>query len=252
MTVSMTGFAAAKGHGAGHSWSWDLRSVNGKGLDLRLRVPEWIDGLEPALRAELSRALQRGNVSLALKVMRDGSDGTDTRINTTALAGVLAALHQVEQAAMEAGVTLGGDPPGPMFWPVWRDGGECCRNRHGGVASGDLGDLSALIAAFTAMRQAEGQALNAVVAAQLAMIGNLVADGLREAEARRSVSATNLRDALRRVLDNVDGLDEQRLAQEFALAGGKERCDRGVGPAFGPYRCRRFLACRQRTGWPEV
>ena len=66
MTISMTGFAAAKGQGAGHSWSWDIRSVNGKGLDLRLRVPEWIDGLELALRGEIAKALGRGNVSLSL------------------------------------------------------------------------------------------------------------------------------------------------------------------------------------------
>lgn len=50
MTISMTGFAARKGQGAGHGWTWDIRSVNGKGLDLRLRVPDWIDGLEAALR----------------------------------------------------------------------------------------------------------------------------------------------------------------------------------------------------------
>ena len=72
MTISMTGFAAAKGQGAGHGWAWDIRSVNGKGLDLRLRVPDWIDGLEAALRSELGRALQRGNVSLSLKVVAEG------------------------------------------------------------------------------------------------------------------------------------------------------------------------------------
>ena len=55
MTVSMTGFAARRGQGAGHSWAWDIRSVNGKGLDLRLRVPDWIDGLEQALRAVESK-----------------------------------------------------------------------------------------------------------------------------------------------------------------------------------------------------
>ncbi len=53
MTISMTGFASRKGQGAGHAWMWDIRSVNGKGLDLRLRVPDWIDGLELALRGEL-------------------------------------------------------------------------------------------------------------------------------------------------------------------------------------------------------
>ena len=60
MTLSMTGFAARKGQGAGHTWAWDLRSVNGKGLDLRLRLPDWVDGLELALRGELAKVLGRG------------------------------------------------------------------------------------------------------------------------------------------------------------------------------------------------
>ena len=64
MIVSMTGFAGRTGQGAGAAWSWEVRSVNGKGLDLRLRLPEWIDGLEPLVRAELARRVQRGAVSL--------------------------------------------------------------------------------------------------------------------------------------------------------------------------------------------
>lgn len=57
MIVSMTGFASAKGQGEGAnrgaSWAWDIRGVNGKGLDLRLRLPEGVEGLEPAVRAEI-------------------------------------------------------------------------------------------------------------------------------------------------------------------------------------------------------
>ena len=49
--TSMTGFASRRGQGAGCSWTWEIRSVNGKGLDLRLRLPDWIDGLESAARA---------------------------------------------------------------------------------------------------------------------------------------------------------------------------------------------------------
>ncbi|MEY3533385.1 MAG: hypothetical protein RI979_1409 [Pseudomonadota bacterium] len=107
-TVSMTGFAARRGQGAGHSWAWDIRSVNGKGLDLRLRVPEWIDGLEQALRAEMAKAMGRGNVSLSLKVARDGmSEGAEgLRVNPPALAAVLKAMAEVEQTAMDAGLTL--------------------------------------------------------------------------------------------------------------------------------------------------
>ena len=69
---SMTGFAAGRGTGQGHGWSWDLRSVNGKGADLRLRVPDWIEGLEAGLRNALSQQVVRGSVSLTLKVAADG------------------------------------------------------------------------------------------------------------------------------------------------------------------------------------
>ena len=50
---SMTGFARVEGTCGRYRWAWELRSVNGKGLDLRLRVPDWIDGLEAGLRAAL-------------------------------------------------------------------------------------------------------------------------------------------------------------------------------------------------------
>ena len=46
MHHSMTGFASLQGAEGAHSWTWDLRSVNAKGLDLRLRVPDWLPGLE--------------------------------------------------------------------------------------------------------------------------------------------------------------------------------------------------------------
>ena len=45
MITSMTGFASAQGALDAFNWVWDLRSVNAKGLDLRLRVPDWVDGL---------------------------------------------------------------------------------------------------------------------------------------------------------------------------------------------------------------
>ncbi len=71
--ASMTGFArAARRHGH-HAWAWELKSVNGKGLDLRLRLPPGCDALEPAARAAASRALARGNVTATLTVTREGA-----------------------------------------------------------------------------------------------------------------------------------------------------------------------------------
>lgn len=223
MTISMTGFAAARGQGAGHSWAWDIRSVNGKGLDLRLRVPDWIDGLELALRGELSRALQRGNVSLSLKVARDGlADGAEgMRVNTPALTSVLAALKQVEDAAMAAGVTLG-QPTGADVLAVRGVlDTSSAEIDTAPLRAAILADLPALLRDFNMMRAAEGAALHSVITAQLDRIATLAADAATEAQARRDAAATTLRDALTRVLANAEGVDETRLAQELALIAVK-------------------------------
>ena len=69
--ASMTGFARTEGAVAGLSWAWELRSVNGRGLDVRLRLPPGFDALEPALREEAGRSLRRGTVSANLTVRRE-------------------------------------------------------------------------------------------------------------------------------------------------------------------------------------
>ena len=222
MTVSMTGFATAKGQGAGHVWGWDLRSVNGKGLDLRLRVPDWIDGLEQAVRADLGRAVQRGNVSLSLRVSRDAGEGTDTlRINPQALAGVLRGLAQVEEAAMSAGVTLAQATAADVL--LVRGVLDASQQEEDltPLRTAILADLPALIAAFNAMRASEGAALQAVIAAQLDRIATLTDQARAEADARRDAAATALREALAKIMANADGVDETRLAQELALIAVK-------------------------------
>lgn len=223
MTISMTGFAARKGQGVGHSWGWDLRSVNGKGLDLRIRVPDWIDGLELALRGELSKAMGRGNVSLSLRVARDGlAEGAEgLRVNTPALAAVLLALSQVEGAAMNAGVTLAQATAADVLGVRGVLDSSSGETDTAPLRAAILADLPGLLADFAAMRAAEGAALNAVIAGQLDQIMSLVAQATVEAATRRDVAASTLRDALTKVLANADGVDETRLAQELALIAVK-------------------------------
>lgn len=223
MTISMTGFAARKGQGLGYSWGWDIRSVNGKGLDLRLRVPDWIDGLELALRAELGRAMQRGNVSVTLKVQRDGqAEGADAlRVNPPALAAVLRALAAVEEAAMQSGVTLAQATAADVLAVRGVLDTTTTDEDTAPLRAAILADLPALLADFTAMRATEGAALNAVIAAQLDRIDHLTRDAALEAAARRDSAAATLRDALARVLANADGVDETRVAQELAMIAVK-------------------------------
>ena len=223
MTVSMTGFAARKGQGQGYAWAWDIRAVNGKGLDLRLRLPDWVDGLELALRAELARALHRGNVSLSLKVTREGGDGAAEalRLNPATLSAVLAALGQIEDAAMAAGVTLGQPTSADVLGVRGVQDANSADADTTALRAALLADLPALLADFKAMRAAEGEALHNVIAAQLSKIADLTAQADTEAEARRTAAPASLRDALARVLANADGVDEARLTQELALIAVK-------------------------------
>ncbi len=219
MTVSMTGFAAGRGQGAGASWAWDLRGVNGKGLDLRLRVPDWIDGLEAAIRADLGRTLARGNINLTLRVARDGDGDGAIHLNPVALQAALRAFFDVEQAAMAAGVTLA--QPSPADVLALRGVVET------GVADADpaplraaiLADLPGLIGAFQDMRRSEGAALYALIAGQIDQIAALASAAKTAAEARRPAVQVALQQAVVRVIS--DPVDPARLAQELALLAVK-------------------------------
>jgi uncharacterized protein (TIGR00255 family) len=220
--ISMTGFAARRGAGLGYSWTWDLRSVNGKGLDLRFRLPDWIDGLELAVRAELQKALTRGNVSLTLKVAKDGGDEAPAfRLNPHQLSAALGALAEVEQSAMAAGLTL----RQPTAADVLTLRGVLDQTQQdqdtAPLRAAILADIPALLADFAAMRGGEGAALAAVLTAQLDRIADLTLEAQREAAARTATQAETLSDALARVLSATDAVDEGRLAQELALLAVK-------------------------------
>lgn len=219
MVTSMTGFASRRGEGAGAAWSWDLRAVNGKGFDLRLRLPEGLDGLEAAVRAEVSRGVARGNVSLGLRL--DRATGTAAlRVDPEALAAVLAALKQIETAALDADVSLSPASTAEVL---------AQRGVLTGATEADpapllaalLADLPPLLADFHAVRAAEGQALADVLRAQVNWIASLAAESRSLAEARRGQAADTLREALDRLLAQADGIDEARLAQELALLAVK-------------------------------
>ena len=222
MTQSMTGFAARKGQGAGHVWSWDIRSVNGKGLDLRLRLPDWVEGLEAALRADLQKALHRGNVSLNLRLALEAGGAEAPRLNPDALHAALVALREVETAAEAAGVAV----CAPTTAEVLALRGVMDLAASDEVDTAALrallmADVAGLLADFTAARAAEGAALRAVIAGQLDRIEALHAEAARAAAARADQAAATLREALARVLDHAEGADPARVAQELALIAVK-------------------------------
>jgi uncharacterized protein (TIGR00255 family) len=221
MAVSMTGYAARRGEGAGHDWTWDIRSVNGKGLDLRLRVPDWIDGLELALRAEIQKMLGRGNVSLTLRVARAEGAAETLRLNPEALSGVLTALAAVEQAALTAGVTLGQPTSADVLTMRGVVETGSAEMDTTALRAAILADLPALMAEFNAMRAAEGAALAGVIGAQVETVARLTEQAGVQAALRAGQSAEALRAGLARIAANAEGFDPARVAQELALMAVK-------------------------------
>ncbi len=217
---SMTGFAAGKGAEAGYSWAWDLRSVNGKGLDLRLRVPDWIEGLEPKLREKLSKALARGNVTLSLRVSREEVT-SQLAVNEAALSSAITALKRIEAEAMEQGLSLAPSTPSDIL--TLRGVYETASNEGESKSLLPilLNEAEALIADFQVMRGREGTALAEILTRQLDEVTALVTASEDAATARRAEAAANLRAALARVIENTDNVDEGRVAQELAMIAVK-------------------------------
>lgn len=216
MVNSMTGYASLGGQGAGYRWTWDMRGVNAKGQDLRMRVPDWISGLEPAVRAALGKAVGRGNVSLTLRVTRE-TDCDDARLDPEALNTALSAIEQIESAASARGVTLAPVRASDILMLRGVQDSTGGAEDTAPLLAALLADLPTLIASFNAMRASEGAALAGVLAGQLQQIETHAAQAGAEAEARKDRWAEALRDNLARVLDNADGADPDRVAQELAL-----------------------------------
>jgi len=217
---SMTGFAAGSGEMDGYSWDWELRSVNAKGLDIRMRLPDWIEGLEKPVREMLAKSAGRGSVNLTLRVTREQSS-SELNISQSQLARVIAAISKVENVAADAGLILNKTSASEVL------------NQRGvidtSVAQADtaplkaalLADLPSLLQGFVAMRQSEGEALDRVIKKQLEQIKNLTTDAVKIAQDRKEYTANTLRQNLARVLDNTDGVDAGRLEQELALIAVK-------------------------------
>ena len=220
MRQSMTGFASRSDEAEGLRWTWDLRGVNGKGLELRLRLPDWVEGLEPLVRAAAGKRLARGNVQVSLRIS-GGDDEAAAELDEAALARVLEAMGRIEAEAGRRGLGLA---PATAAQIVALRGvmatGQASRDVTA-LRARLMESFEAALAEFTEMRGREGQALSGVLEGQLTQIEELVTRAAEAVEARREEQSEKLRAALARVLENTDGADATRVAQELALIAVK-------------------------------
>jgi uncharacterized protein (TIGR00255 family) len=219
--TSMTGYADRAGGAGGLTWTWEARSVNGRGLDLRLRLPEGAEGLDPAIRQAFGAVLARGNVTVALRLGR-GEAGTAPRLNAEALAAALRAAAEAERAAADVGLSLA--PMTAAGLLALRGVMEAEADPGAGrpeVRDALLADIGPLAEALVAARRAEGAALAGILVTRLDETARLAGAARQAAEARAARTGALLRERVAALVEAQGGLDEARLAQELALIAVK-------------------------------
>ncbi|WP_210876992.1 YicC/YloC family endoribonuclease [Roseovarius autotrophicus] len=216
MLRSMTAFATRSGARGDCAWTWEMRGVNGKGLDLRLRLPEGIEGLEAALRVAAGRRLARGNVTASLR-LQSAAAAAGLVLNEAALDAALAALAETERRADARGLTFA---PATAAQVLGLRGilepGEAV-TAQADLAEVLAADFDALLAEFTAMRETEGAALAEVLAGQIDRIEALTGGAGTMLAARAEAIAESHRAALARVIEKPAEIAPERIAQELAL-----------------------------------
>ncbi len=218
---SMTAFASGRGTFGEFDWSWDLRSVNARGLDLRLRAPDWIAGLETGLRKRLGAALERGSVTVSLRLGREAG-AAGLAVDEAQLDAVLTALVAVEERALARGMTLAPSRAADVL--AQRGVLDTPRDEaadSGPLAAAVLKDFETVLAGFLEMRAREGAALHAVLTGQVDRIAALTEAAAGAVDARREAAAEAFRAALARVADGAVSVDADRVAQEIAVLAVK-------------------------------
>lgn len=218
MTIhSMTGFGRSSGRSGTWTWAWEIRTVNSKGLDLRLRLPPGFDAVDIEARAVISAALTRGACHATLTTTREGA-GADVRINRAALDALIARLADVplnasvRPASLDGLLSLRG-----IVETGEQEDDEASRAR---LAADVLAGLKAALEAVAAMRRAEGAAIGAVLGERVARIGELA----RQAENAPGRGAEAVKARIARQIEALgltQGLDPARLHQEAVLLAAR-------------------------------
>jgi len=215
---SMTGFARGHGVSGPYSWAWEVKSVNGKGLDLRLRMPPGWDAIEPPVRAQAAAALTRGSVQANLTVERSGALPV-VRVNAAVLDAILATMKQIAPKIEAAPPSLDGllGLKGVIEVSDSEEREEERRSAEAAVTAG----FAEAIAALGEMRRHEGAALGRVLAARLGEIAALAQRAERAPGRRPEAIRARLAEQIATLLAQSERFDPDRLHQEAIMIATK-------------------------------
>ncbi|WFU10031.1 YicC family protein [Rhizobium sp. CB3090] len=211
---SMTGFARREGTSGRSRWAWELRSVNGKGLDFRLRLPPGLERLETDIRKLITDRFSRGNLQVGLSLSVDESR-VEAVVNQDALATVLALRGQlsgvVDPAPLRLDTLLA--IRGIVEFKEAEESEDALAARDADIMAG----LEAALGDLSDMRRREGQALGQILLGHVGVIETLTATVESDPSRSPQEIAARLTAQVAVLLDGTSGLDRDRLHAEAAL-----------------------------------
>jgi len=215
---SMTGFARVEGRSDAVNWVWEVRSVNGKGLDFRTRIPPGYDRLQPLIRKRVAHYFSRGNLQIHLVLERFDAPPVPV-VNQPALDAVIVAVEALqkkldcrapaaEQILAIKGVLEIGEP----------EESEEQRDTLDGLI---MADFNVLLKELETARAGEGKAVAGFLNDQLNQIEKLTLAVSNDPSRTLKQIKIHLNQQVSRLLDNTSGLDLDRLHQEAAILATK-------------------------------
>lgn len=218
----MTGFARAEGELpdalGGVRWTWELKSVNGRGLDLKLRTPSGYDGLEQAARAAAQKRFKRGSIQASLTVARESALAPPPRVDAGFVASLLEAgapfidAKQVRKPRWDGLLNVRG--------VLIADEAELSDEARGERDRRVLAGFDEALNALAQARASEGAMLAGVLGELAGRMETHIAEARANAAAGPDAALERLRQRLAAIAPDV-AMDQQRLAQEAALIASK-------------------------------
>ena len=236
--TSMTGFARADGTAENIAWHWELKSVNGKGFDVRCRMPGGHEPLEPSVRKIAAQHMRRGNLQVNLQISREAGANA-LRINEEALAQVLELALDLRKRLDAPPLTVEGmlSLRGVLETGEPEDSDEARDARHAAM----LESFATACESLANMRRSEGDKLSDVIAGHLDTIESLTT-AARDCPARSTEAIkARLNDQVSRLLDTGASLDADRLHQEAVLIAAKSDVQEELDRLFAHVQASREL-----------
>ena len=209
----MTGFARDSADFTDWTWSWELKSVNAKGLDIRLRAPSGFDALEPVGRARLSKLFSRGNITVGLTLKRSGADA-GYKINEGHLKAMLDVAKSIQAVTPDA-ASLSIDGIMALRGVIEADDDDMDEATRVDLDKKLLNSLDIAAKALVANRAEEGAQLSVVLTEFIDKLNDLLGQATDSAESQPATIRARLKDQIEQVIEDASQVDAVRLGMRL-------------------------------------